>query len=163
MPQPDQPGPNQPTGCSSPVFYRSPTISSAHHQDALSAVRPVQNPDGLFRGRDKALAADDLSNPPVADDRNHDDSANMSARLLTVKPIYGYGWSGAVSGCTRDTPLPFSARVTGAPDTGWTGNVEMSGHEFDGQAISLTKRHILFDGVVNVEIEGLATGWASVA
>ena len=86
----------------------------------------------------------------------------MALRLLEVEPIYGYGWSCTGASETRETPTPFMARVAGSVDKGWIGKVEMPAHEFDGQAIRMSKRHTVFDGTVNVILDGIATGFAVV-
>jgi hypothetical protein len=80
--------------------------------------------------------------------------------LLNVEPIYGYGWSAAGIAGSRNTPAPFTARATDSADEGWAGKVEMPGHEFDGQALSMVKRHTFFDGAVTVVLDGVANGWA---
>jgi hypothetical protein len=84
----------------------------------------------------------------------------MSPHHLNLQPIYGYGWYDAVSSGQRDTPSPFAVRVTDTRDGQRSGTVETPGHEFEGQTVQLSQRHVEADGAFNVHIDGVASGWA---
>jgi hypothetical protein len=82
----------------------------------------------------------------------------MSSPLtITVDPIYGWGW--VVAGKPRPpgtTPKPFTISVEifdPIEPKRWVGKVVDRGHEFEGQRVTLTQRHVHWSGAVNVAIE----------
>lgn len=89
------------------------------------------------------------------------------AIVLSLEPIYGWGWTGIPPNPTRDTPAPFAVQLTHSANGAWHGVVQSSGHEFDGQGVDLSQRHTIWDGVVSVAVgapgEPVTQGWAVVA
>jgi hypothetical protein len=85
----------------------------------------------------------------------------MQLKRLKVYPQYGYGWSPANTQAIRETPLPFSVRITEELPGAWNGVVEAPGHEFHGCDISMSQRYAEPEGTLSVTVDGKATGWAS--
>lgn len=79
---------------------------------------------------------------------------------MKLEPIYGYGWSAQDHLNLRATPEPFVVRIVQSSEGSWSGIVETGGHEFEGSIVHLSNRHEPSDGVVNIKVEGLASGWA---
>ena len=79
---------------------------------------------------------------------------------MKLEPIYGYGWSAPDRPGTRDTPEPFVIRIAQSTEGVFSGVVDTVGHEFEGLLMRLSNRHEQPDGIVNVEVEGAANGWA---
>ena len=98
---------------------------------------------------------------PIANVGSQGECAAMTGHLK-IEPMYGFGWSAAGLPGTRDTPAPFSIRLTHSTDGEWNGKVETPGHEFQGRNVCLTQRHRDFDGIVNVVVVGAATGFAAI-
>ena len=86
--------------------------------------------------------------------------------ILSVKPIYGWGWVGAPPNPVRKPPEPFAFLPSRMSAGEWEGVVQTPGHEFDEQRVSLTQRHLEWDGCVNVTIGAeeapITEGWAMV-
>lgn len=87
--------------------------------------------------------------------------------VLSIEPIYGWGWTGAPPNPTRDTPEPFAMLLTRSERGAWQGVVQSGGHEFDGQPVDLSQRLTIWDGQVNVAVgppgQWITQGWALVA
>jgi hypothetical protein len=86
--------------------------------------------------------------------------------ILSVEPIYGWGWVGTAPDQTRDTPAPFNLLLSLTGEGEWEGVVQTPGHEFEGQTVTLLQRHRDWDGCVNVTVGAdrppVAEGWAMV-
>jgi hypothetical protein len=71
---------------------------------------------------------------------------------IKVMPIYGWGW--VIAGAPRfEVPAPFSVRLEGREPRRWKGIVLDDGHEFQGQRVTLSQRHVEWTGHVNIEVE----------
>ncbi|WP_339871769.1 hypothetical protein [uncultured Brevundimonas sp.] len=88
---------------------------------------------------------------------------------LDVTPIYGWGWFMDEPTSTPEVPAPFTIRAASSDERVWEGAVTTPGHPFEGHQVLLSKRHVAWDGHVNVKVrEGpsgrvLASGFAVVA
>lgn len=72
-----------------------------------------------------------------------------------VTPIYGWGW--IVGGESRhEPPRPFMMTLDQSEPKVWTGIVTDTGHEFQGRRVTLSQRHVEWDGYVNIAIEAFA-------
>ena len=77
-------------------------------------------------------------------------------RCSTIKvlPVYGYGW--VISGEPRfEIPAPFTVELEVSERTRWTGVVRDDEHEFRGQRVELSQRHVGWTGDINIVIEPL--------
>lgn len=80
-------------------------------------------------------------------DTGLDESADRHVGgLLSVEPIYGYGWA-VPDGPALDVPPPFAARLiriehVRGKRTGGVARIEQPGHPFDGQWVSFSLRHV---------------------
>jgi hypothetical protein len=71
---------------------------------------------------------------------------------IKVTPIYGWGW--VIAGEPRLTvPDPFTVRLEGSEPKRWQGIVLDDGHEFQGQRVTLSQRHVEWTGNVNIQVE----------
>jgi hypothetical protein len=81
-----------------------------------------------------------------------DNRAMTERATLDVKPIYGWGW--VIAGEHRfEEPQPFSMILRDNQQTRWEGIVQTEGHEFEGMSVTLSQRHLEWDGTVNVEVQ----------
>ena len=75
-----------------------------------------------------------------------------AARTIKVFPIYGWGW--VIAGSLRfEVPGPFTVQLEHAAATRWSGVVLDSGHEFEGQQVELSQRHMSWTGDVNIVVQ----------
>jgi hypothetical protein len=73
-------------------------------------------------------------------------------RTIKVIPIYGWGWM--ISGKSRfEEPAPFTLQLECVRPGRWTGIVLDETHEFHGQRVRMSKRHVDWDGYVNIVVE----------
>ncbi|HEY0114366.1 MAG TPA: hypothetical protein VGB54_01465 [Allosphingosinicella sp.] len=79
----------------------------------------------------------------------------MSPAVILVEPGYGWGWTDGRD--TLEAPQPFEAVVESMGDE-LHGEVRDPGHPYNGCPVVLSRRHIPWDGQVNVEIDGLDLG-----
>jgi hypothetical protein len=86
-------------------------------------------------------------------------------KMMTLEPIYGWGWVGTPPDPTRETPVSFTLAASTEGPGRWAGVVQTPGHEFDGLEATLSQRHPEWDGCVNVTIGPSETpvtaGWAT--
>jgi len=82
------------------------------------------------------------------------------AHVRHVRPIYGYGWSGA-NGSRLEVPAPFRL---GCDTADAEHGVVLGEHEFSGATAYLSPRHTTDDGLFSVDIrhDGMlvASGYA---
>lgn len=77
-----------------------------------------------------------------------------ATQTIDVKPIYGWGW--VIAGERRfEVPEPFTLQLEHAEAKRWTGVVLDEDHEFEGQRVELSQRHVDWSGAVNIVIEPL--------
>lgn len=72
--------------------------------------------------------------------------------VIEVKPVYGYGWF--IGGePRREVPAAFVMRLEYSEPQPWEGIVLTEGHEFEGRRVTLTQRHLVWSGFVNIAVE----------
>ncbi|WP_339933411.1 hypothetical protein [uncultured Brevundimonas sp.] len=88
---------------------------------------------------------------------------------LDVTPIYGWGWVLDEATSIPEVPAPFTILAASSGERIWEGVVTTPGHPFEGHQVLLSKRHVEWDGNVNVKVREvlsgrvLASGFALVA
>ena len=88
-------------------------------------------------------------------------------KAINVKPIYGWGWTLGGDKSRIDVPRPFTMEVVQTQSSlpkYWRGKVTSPGHVFSGSVVTLSQRHTVWDGHVNVIVDGEvdASGFALV-
>ena len=88
---------------------------------------------------------------------------------LDVAPIYGWGWIMDEATSIPEVPAPFTLGSVTSGEHVWEGIVTTRDHRFEGHQVLLSKRHVEWDGHVNVKVRevssgrSLASGFALVA
>ena len=78
--------------------------------------------------------------------------ALQTTTTIRVTPIYGWGW--VIGGKPRfETPEPFTLELEGCSSRDWMGFVLDDGYEFQGRRVTLSQRHVKWDGHVNILID----------
>lgn len=72
--------------------------------------------------------------------------------MIEVTPIYGWGW---VTGSETllQVPEPFKLQINESDGNRWTGTIVADGHEFGGRTAILSRRHVEWDGHLNIRVE----------
>ena len=73
----------------------------------------------------------------------------MTRSVIVVEPAYGWGWTDGEA--TIATPGPFKALLTSSGSQ-LHGEVTDPTHPYNGSTVSLSRRHALWDGSVNVAV-----------
>ena len=85
-----------------------------------------------------------------------------TTQTIDVTPLYGWGWVVAGERCF-EVPEPFTIRLKHAEVNCWSGVVLDEGHEFEGQHVELSQRHVDWTGAVNIVVKPLSpTGRQSI-
>lgn len=57
-----------------------------------------------------------------------------------------------------EVPAPFTIRAASSGEQVWEGVVTTLGHPFEGHQVLLSKRHVAWDGHVNVKVREVLSG-----